>query len=407
MIRVTGPQAGPALDTLAGARPHPRHATLRALHHPATGDLLDRALLLWFPGPATATGEDLAELHLHGGRAVVRAVLDALRTLPGLRDAEPGAFTRRAFENGRLDLAEVEGFADLLEAETERARRYALAAAGGALSRRVEGWQANLALVAAHVEAELDHDDEGDVPARAGEGATPIVAALLEEMRATLAAPPAERLREGLRVVLAGPPNSGKSMLLNALADREVAIVSSISGTTRDLVSAPVALDGLALELTDTAGLRETDDPVEAIGVGRARDALAGADIVLWLGDAAQAPQGAIRLSPKADLTPGVQDERSVRVSALTGQGLDQLRAAIRTRADALLGREDELLFNARQRSRVAQAVDALASTQVQTDPLLIAEHIRQARRALAALTGHEEVEQMLDALFGRFCIGK
>ena len=441
VVRISGPEAGPALLALADTRPEPRRASLRALRHPTTGDLLDHALLLWFPGPASATGEDLAELHLHGGRAVVRAVLDALRAMPGLRDAAPGEFTRRAFENGRLDLAEAEGLADLLEAETERARRHALAAAGGALSRRVQDWQTRLAFAAAYVEAELDHDDEGDVPADAGEGARPLIAALAGEMQTLLAAPPAERLREGVRVVLAGPPNSGKSTLLNALAGRDVAIVSDVPGTTRDLVTAPVALDGVALELTDTAGLRDTGDPIEAIGVARARGAVEAADLLLWLGRSEDAPTKAIIIAAKADLRPSssghasipfassevetrsaptsldfARDERDFRgapegtpiqVSAITGLGLNQLRAVIRARADALLGREDELLLNARQRARVAEAVEALAQAQAQADPLLIAEHLRAARRALGALTGHEEVEQMLDALFGRFCIGK
>lgn len=409
VVRVSGPDAGAALRALAGTLPRPRHATLGVLRRPGDAEPLDRALLLWFPGPASATGEDVAELHLHGGRAVVRAVLDVLRTLPRLRDAQPGEFTRRAFANGMLDLAEAEGLADLLEAETERQRRQALAAAEGGLSRLVAGWRERLTAAAAMIEAELDHADEED-GAEAGQGARGEVESLAADIGAALARPPAERLRQGVRVVLAGPPNSGKSTLLNALAGQELAITSPIPGTTRDLVSTPLALDGVALELTDTAGLRDTADPIEAIGVSRARQAVERADLLLWLGDPNEAPEGhAILIKPKADLrrTPVPQEDDAIAVSAVTGEGLEKLREQIRVRSERLIGAGDELLFNARQRARLAETRRELGAMLRSHDLLVQAEHLRSARHALAALTGHEEVEQMLDALFGRFCIGK
>jgi tRNA modification GTPase len=361
---------------------------------------------LRFPGPESATGEDVAELHLHGGRAVVAAVLGALGGLEGLREAEPGEFTRRAFLNGRIDLAEAEGLADLLSAETEAQRRAAHAMAGGALSRQVEAWREGILGLAAEVEASLDFADEVDVGEsaagrwRVGAGAA---AAEMEEM---LARPSAERLRDGVRVTIAGPPNAGKSSLLNALVQREAAITSAVPGTTRDLVEAPVAIAGIPLLLTDTAGLRDSHDVIETIGVARARAAMDGADVIVWLGAPAEAPPGAVRVHPKADLAPPPPDV-DIAVSAVTGEGLSELALLLVSRAREMLPREGELALNARHRVLLAECRLALSEAASAQDPLIAAEGLRRARVALDRVTGRAGVEEMLDALFGRFCIGK
>ncbi|HEU0135547.1 MAG TPA: tRNA uridine-5-carboxymethylaminomethyl(34) synthesis GTPase MnmE, partial [Allosphingosinicella sp.] len=288
LVRISGPAADVALQALSGKLPEPRVATLADLQW--RGERLDRALVLRFPGPRSATGEDVVELHLHGGRAVVAGVLEALQDIQGLRPAEPGEFTHRAFENGRIDLAEAEGLADLLSAETRSQRRAALAMAGGSLSRQVEAWRQRLLDLAAALEAALDFSDEGEV----GEAWPPGWAARLEalagEMQALLDRPPAERLRDGLRVVIAGPPNAGKSSLINALAQRDAALTSAVPGTTRDVIEAPTAIGGRPFLLIDTAGLRESEDEVESAGIERARASLASADLILWLGDPLEAP---------------------------------------------------------------------------------------------------------------------
>jgi tRNA modification GTPase len=401
VIRISGPQAGHALTVLAGSLPVPRLASLRTLRDPASGTALDQALILWFPGPATATGEDLAECHVHGGRAVVAAVLGALGALDGLRAAEPGEFTRRAFEKGRIDLAQAEGLADLLAAETEGQRRSALALAEGALGVRVTGWQAQLLRASAQVEAELDFSDEGDVAAA---DVTPALWALSGEMSAMLAEPGAERLKDGLSVVLAGPPNAGKSSLINMLADRDAAIVSAIAGTTRDRIEVPIALEGLPLVLTDTAGLRETADEVESIGVGRAEEALARADIILWLGDAHDTPPDAILVAAKADLDPG---RPGLPVSVMTEEGIVALKSMILERARGLLPKPGAIALHQRHRSIISAARDDLDRAISSTDLLITAEHLRAARNMLDRLTGKAGVEDMLDTLFGGMCIGK
>jgi tRNA modification GTPase len=405
VIRISGPGAGAVLAALAGRVPPPRRATLAALRDPDGGALLDRALLLWFPGPASATGEDLAELHLHGGRAVVAAVLAVLARLPGLRAAVAGEFTRRAFAHGRLDLAEAEGLADLLAAETETQRRNALALAEGGLSRAVAAIGERLTMFAAMIEARIDFADEDDVPdADGSEGA--MLAEIARDIEALLATPPAERLRDGIRVVIAGPPNAGKSTLLNRLVAREAAIVTAVPGTTRDLIEAPVTIGGIAFVLTDSAGLRDSDDPVEQIGIGRAHAAIEAADILLWLGAADDAPPGAIRVAAKADLGTAPRDA-DVRLSALTGEGVDGLIAMLIERASAMLPHEGEFALNLRQRSALIEARDALAMAAEVDDLLIIAEGLRAARASISAVTGRDGVETMLDALFGRFCIGK
>lgn len=410
LIRISGPHAGDAIVALCGGLPPARRAALRALHDPDDGTLLDRALVLWFPGPATATGEDLAELHLHGGRAVVRAVEAVLARMPGLRLAQPGEFTRRAFLNGRMDLAEAEGLSDLLFAETEAQRVAAIRMASGHLSRQVERWRQHVLRLSALVEAELDFSDEDDV-GQAADSTRNAIEQLAREIGAALARPRAERLRDGIRVVLAGPPNSGKSTLLNALVQREAAIVSDIAGTTRDLIEVPVALGGVPFVFTDTAGLRdEGAEVIEAIGIDRARDAMAGADIVLWLGPEGQGGATAWEIEPQIDRADVSRETKATarhRISARTGAGLDALIADLVASSAALLPAAGDVALNARQHRLLTECTEALAHAAGQDDLLLRAESLRHARLALDQLLGRTHVEDMLDALFGAFCIGK
>jgi tRNA modification GTPase len=328
----------------------------------------------------------------------------ALAAMAGLRRAEPGEFTRRAFDNGRIDLTEAEGLADLLEAETEGQRRAALALAGGALARRVEAWQAQLLNLAAEVEAALDFSDEDDVTPLAADFQAR-AAALRGELGRWLAVPPVERLKEGVRAVVLGPPNAGKSSLINALAQRDAAITSAVPGTTRDLIEVPVAIGGAPFVLVDTAGLRDSDQEVEAIGIERARATAKAADILLWLGAPEEAPDGAVLVHPKADLGPpeaGVD----VAVSAMSGEGMDSLVRLLLDKAAALLPAEREVALNARHRAAIGEAVQALGES-ASADLLIAAEALRVARAALDRVTGRAGVEAMLDVLFGRFCIGK
>ncbi|WP_294256933.1 tRNA uridine-5-carboxymethylaminomethyl(34) synthesis GTPase MnmE [uncultured Sphingomonas sp.] len=410
VLRISGARAFAAVQQLAGDVPAPRRAALRTLRN-AAGEPLDQALVLCFPGPRSATGEDLAELHLHGGRAVVRAVEAALAKLHDLRAAEAGEFTRRALLHGRLDLSEAEGLGDLLMAETEAQRRAAIRSAGGAVRRHAEDWTNRLLGLAARIEAELDHGDEDDVA-----GADPLpalrsaAAALGRDIAAVAARPPVERLRDGLRVALGGPPNAGKSTLFNALAERDAAIVSPIAGTTRDRIEVPVVREGIAWLLIDTAGLaEETDDPIESIGVARARDTLAEADLLLWLGDDPPPPHAcALWVHARADAEGRVpaQPEQMV-VSVREGRGIDVLWQRMAEVASELLPPLDLVALNARQRGWCIAAADALARASLLDDPLLLAEELRAARRALDAITGRAGVEDVLDALFGKFCIGK
>ena len=328
VIRITGPAAGDALRALAGPLPAPRRAVYRRLAE-SDGAALDRAFVLWLPGPGTATGEDMAELHCHGGRAVIFAVEGALGQVPGLRRATAGEFTRRAFANGKIDLAEAEGLADLLSAETELQRRSALAMAGGAFSRQVERWRAGVLEASAMVEAVLDFADEDDVTALPVDFVISL-AELREGMAAWLARPRAETLREGVRVVLAGPPNAGKSTLFNALVEAEAAITAPVAGTTRDVLTRPVAIEGVPFLFIDTAGLRDdAGDQIEAMGVERARAQLEGADLVLWLGGESEGPITGWEIDAQIDRPAHLA--KSVarhRVSAVTGEGLGALRKA-------------------------------------------------------------------------------
>ncbi|HEX8640848.1 MAG TPA: tRNA uridine-5-carboxymethylaminomethyl(34) synthesis GTPase MnmE [Allosphingosinicella sp.] len=405
VVRISGPKADTVLETLAGKLPEPRKAAVATLRR--AGEVIDNALIIRFPGPYSATGEDIAELHLHGGRSVVAATLAALQAMPGLRSAEPGEFTRRAFENGRIDLAEAEGLADLLAAETQSQRRAALALARGALSRQVETWQVRLLALAAQLEAAIDFSEEGDV----GDVALDLgreLERLAVEVEAFLRRPPAERLRDGIRVSIAGPPNAGKSTLLNTLVGREAAITSATPGTTRDLVEAPVAIRGVPFLFVDTAGLRATDDGIETIGVARAEEAIGAADLILWLGPARDNPDPAraVLVHPKADLN-AADPAAEIAISALTGEGMDALLDLLTAKAAALLPTEGDVAINARHRAALAECLEGLREAFAERDVIIVAEAVRGARAALDRVTGRAGVEHMLDALFARFCIGK
>lgn len=407
-MRVSGAGAAAAGKALAGTLPEPRRAAMRALRD-ADGVLLDHALLLWFPGPKTATGEDLLELHLHGGRAVVAAVERKLASLPGLRAAEPGEFTRRALKNGRIDLAQAQGLADLLEAETEDQRRAAISAADGVLSRSVQRWLAGLSAIAAQVEAALDFADEDDVhPAdlRSLDAAT---GDWINEVAALLDQPSVERLREGARIVLTGPPNAGKSSLFNALLGREAAIVTPIAGTTRDVIEAVIIRNGQVYTIVDTAGITDgSDDPVEQIGIDRARQALLGADLLLWLDDRPR-PQGAVlAVHARSDL-PGreIVPDGSTPVSVKQPASVAALWDAISAIVDVAHVTPGAAVFAQAQRNAVISALSALRQDGFSGDLLIRAEALRLAGHKLAGLLGLDATEAMLDALFGRFCIGK
>jgi len=408
IVRISGPDALAAARTLAGDLPAPREARVRTLRDPATGDHLDRALVLVFPGPSTATGEDLVELHLHGGRAVVAAVEAALAPLPRLRRAEPGEFTRRALANGRIDLAEAEGLGDLLNAETELQRRAAVMMADGALSRQIADWRSALIELAAQIEASLDFSDEADVPQALLNDIRGRAQAIAEQMRVVLAAPPVERLRDGIRVVLAGPPNSGKSTLLNVLGRREAAIVSPIAGTTRDRIEVTVARSGIPFVLTDTAGLRDAaGDSIEAIGIARAGQAISDADLVLWLGDDSPTESSMLWLHARCDLPHRSQQPAgTIAVSAERPESIEALWEILVNCARQLIPKPNDLALNRRHAGHCAEAVAALADTSA-IDELIVADALRRANIALARITGDVGIEAMLDSLFGKFCIGK
>ncbi|HEU0045516.1 tRNA uridine-5-carboxymethylaminomethyl(34) synthesis GTPase MnmE [Sphingomonas sp.] len=407
VLRVSGPAAFAAAVSLAGALPPPRRASLRALRD-AGGALLDRALVLIFPGPDSATGEDVVELHCHGGRAVAAAVEAALLVHPGVRVAMPGEFTRRALGNARIDLAQAEGLADLLEAETEGQRRAAMTASEGVVSRTIGGWLQALADLSARVEATIDHAEEGDVE-REAEMVTSVhsdASALRTAILSVLQAPPVERVRDGIRVVIGGPPNSGKSTLLNLLSQRDAAIVSPHAGTTRDRVEAAVQRNGAAYLLIDTAGLTEAADPVERIGVFRAGEAIAAADLLVWLADTPPPRADALWVHARADLAGrrSMPIGPSITLSRDDPHSIERLWAAIESKAARLLPRSDDLPLKAVQRAACDAAAHQLSLSR---DSLIAAEQLRVARHSLGAVLGVDATEAMLDALFGRFCLGK
>jgi tRNA modification GTPase len=436
VVRVSGPQAGAALRALIGKIPEPRQAALARVRDPQTGEVIDEALALWFPGPRSETGEDTAELQLHGGRAVIAAVLAALGRIAGCRPAEAGEFTRRAFENGQLDLTRVEGLADLIGADTEAQRRQAFRQLKGLLGDRAEAWRKQLIGALALVEARIDFPDEGDVPEDLIGPALALAKQLRDEIAGVLADQRrGERLREGLVVAIAGPPNAGKSSLLNRIARREAAIVSPFAGTTRDVIEVHLDLDGYPVTLLDTAGIRASDDPVEQEGVRRARSRAADADLVLWVIDAAasgEVPWDQIGsefpssnkwlICNKSDLiTPSrietlksiihKLDYRCCFISTLTELGFNGFLGVLARHARDYLGSsEPALVTRDRHRRALEDTVAALGRAAAEPCPPredIVAEELRLAARALGRLTGRVDVEDILDVIFRDFCIGK
>jgi len=422
VIRISGIEAGEALQGLAGALPEPRVATLRRLRHPVSRETLDRALILWFPAPHSFTGEHMAELHVHGGRAVVAGVLEALHAMPGLRPAEPGEFARRAFENGKIDLTEAEGLADLIDAETEAQRVQALRQSGGALRRLYDGWREAIIRAMALVEAALDFSDEADIPREAFAEARPIVRGLHDELSAHLQdARRGEILREGFRVAIAGPPNAGKSSLLNALAGRDAAIVSDEAGTTRDVIEVRLDLGGYPVIVSDTAGIREAEGAIEREGIARAFRAAREADLIVWLTDASMPSdpppglEGASRLiavANKCDLATSLPSGQFDHLmSVRTGAGMSEFVARLAAEVRARIGDGAASLGITRPRHRTeietARAALARFLEGDETEAELRAEDLREAAAALGRLTGRVDVEHVLDAIFSQFCIGK
>lgn len=434
VVRVSGPQTAAAVEALTTALPEPRRAALRILRDPRTADVIDEGLLLWFPGPKSETGEDTAEFQIHGGSAVVAALFEALRSVPGLRPAEAGEFTRRAFENERLDLTRVEALADLVHAGTEAQRRQALSHLQGLLAGKAEAWRCALVGAMARVEAALDFPDEEDVPKGGAEDARRTVETLRDEIVGALAdACRGERVRDGLVVAIAGPPNAGKSSLLNQLARREAALVSDQPGTTRDVIEVQLDLGGYPLTLLDTAGIRMTDDPLERAGIERAVKRASAADLVLWLHEATDDARcgGELRLGrgsevwllrSKADLleSDGLDREAGLQrepantcllVSARTGQGLPMLLDRLTAFAMGQLGcGEPALVTRERHRALLSSACEAL-SRALEVAPGarddIFAEELRIAATALGRLVGRIDVEDVLDSVFRDFCIGK
>lgn len=423
VVRISGPRAGDALKALIGKIPEPRRAMFARIRDPQSGEIIDEALALFFPGPKSETGEDTAEIQLHGGRAVIAALFAALAAMDGLRMALPGEFTRRSFENGKLDLTAVEGLADLIYADTDAQRRQALRQLQGLLGNRAEAWRRRLVEAQALAEAGIDFSDEADVASSVTAQALSAATSLQKEIAEALSdAARGERLREGLVVAIAGPPNAGKSTLLNRIARREAAIVSPLAGTTRDVIEVHLDLSGYPVTLLDTAGIRETDDPVEREGVMRARARAAAADLVLWVVDTADeaAPIPAanvIVVRNKIDLiarrepteTSGEKTQKRFDVSSTTGEGLEPLLKALAAfAADTLGSREPALVTRERQRLLLEEASEALkraAAESARED--IFAEELRLAARALGRLIGRVDVEDILDVIFRDFCIGK
>ncbi|WEK51050.1 MAG: tRNA uridine-5-carboxymethylaminomethyl(34) synthesis GTPase MnmE [Candidatus Kaistia colombiensis] len=424
VIRLSGKGVRFGLETLIGDVPPPRLAALRTLRAPDSGEILDRGLVLFFAAPASFTGEDVAELQVHGGRAVIASILKTLASLPGYRHAEAGEFTRRAFENGRADLTEIEGLADLVAAETEMQRRLAIRQAEGGLRRLYEDWRRRLIRARALVEAGLDFVDEEDVPADVMAPAWREAAEVAGEMAGHLDDQHfGERVRDGFEVVLLGPPNAGKSSLLNALVRREAAIVTAEPGTTRDLIEVSLDLAGHAVTLVDTAGLRETESVVEREGIARARRRAGAADLVLGLSDndswSETIPEGApvLRVRTKLDLVDSDSKRISDRtdhladiaLSARTGEGMDGLIRAIGEALDLARPMPTALITRARQRDGISQALSHLRELEREADRAIEvkAELLRSAADALGRVTGKVDVEDLLDVIFAEFCIGK
>jgi tRNA modification GTPase len=407
IIRISGPLAHEAAERITGDLPCARTAALRHLRRPSSDELIDEALVLRFDAPASSTGEDVVELHCHGGRAVVDALLETLGSTEGLRLAQAGEFTRRAFENGRIDLTEAEGLADLIEAETETQRKAALALAEGGLKRQIEQWQQRLLELSARAEAAIDYADEDDFGG--DDELYRDCVALASKLQEWLERPRVEPLKDGIRVIVSGPANAGKSSLVNGLAGQERAIVTELPGTTRDHIEVPLSIGGIPILLTDTAGLRQTEDRVERIGVERSRNLAEQADVLLWLGEPQEAPNHSrlILVHPRCD-QPGRDraPDGSLAVSSVTGRGLGELLEHVGKLARTMIPGEDALALNRRQAALIGDARTALKAA-ASGDLVLVAENLRAARAAFDRLTGRAGVEDVLDALFGRFCLGK
>ena len=425
IFRISGPSAGEALTAVSerSALPPPRRTIRCRMVDPATGDALDDGLSVWFPGPASFTGEDVAELHVHGGRATADAIATALSALPGLRPAEPGEFSKRAFLAGKIDLTEAEAIADLIDADTDAQRRQALAQLGGGLSQRLEAWRAKLIDILAHTEAWIDFPDE-DLPADVESAARAGIYELESDLSAFLDDNRrGERLRDGLQVAILGAPNAGKSSLLNALAARDAAIVSDIAGTTRDVIEVHLDLGGWPVTLADTAGLRDAGDLVEREGVKRALGRAVDADLCLVLFDAMALPDqasrklldrsNAVAVVTKTDLKGGLDPNDlgldALLVSAKTGDGLPQLLSHLEEAAADLMDSSgmSSPLTRVRHRTALAECLDALARASAAGQPELAAEDLRLAARAIGRVTGHVDIDDLLDVIFSDFCIGK
>jgi tRNA modification GTPase len=422
LVRVSGLQAGKIVTALVGKLPSPRMAT-RALLRDVGQRPIDDAVVLWFPGPASATGEDVAEFHVHGGRAVLVALFAALSGFEDVRPAEPGEFTRRAFENGKLDLTEAEGLDDLIHADTDRQRRQALRQLKGLLGDKARDWRARIIEASALIEAGIDFSDEGDVPAELIAPALAKVKALLAEIEEVLAGQGrSERLRDGLVVAIAGPPNVGKSTLMNQLARRVVAIVSPHAGTTRDVIEVQLDLAGYPVTVIDTAGIRETDDPVEQEGVRRARARAADADLVLWLADPLPAPiqhdgtapvwmvRNKIDLEAASRPLADASGQGVFQISASRGDGLSELITALVGFAQNYFGgSEAGLIGRTRQRKLLQETAASLRRCVevVGQGEELAAEELRVAAHSLGRLLGRVDVEDILEVIFREFCVGK
>lgn len=422
VLRVSGHQTSKVVQLMAGKIPAPRCAALRSLRCPQTREVLDRGLVLWFPAPASFTGEDMAEFHVHGGRAVIKAMLEALGRVDGLRLAEPGEFARRAFHNDKFDLTEAEGLADLIDAETSAQRRQAIRQSGGGLRKLYENWRSDLIWAMALVEAHLDFSDEESVPEDMSGEISDVISRICFQIAEHLRdGRSGEILREGLRVVIAGAPNVGKSSLLNALAKRDVAIVSEEAGTTRDVIEVHMDLGGYPVILMDTAGVRDAPGAIEREGVRRTLAQMEEADLVLWLiePDQEESPSSFmasmvgkfVRVSSKADLYPDQTDHGdNLMISAKTGAGLPELMDRLKHEAEVRMERHDApLITRARHRHELERCLFSLHRYQAGdfTQLELRAEDLREAATALGRITGRIDVEDVLDKVFSGFCIGK
>lgn len=414
VIRVSGPLTKAVLLRHCGALPAERKAVLRSIAS-ERGELIDRGLVVWFQSPSSFTGEDVAEFHLHGSIAVADAMLASIGAIEGCRLAEPGEFTQRAFLNGRLDLTAAEGLADLIEARTEMQRRQALRNSTGEQERLYEGWRHAIVELLALIEAELDFADEGDVSSLSVEALVGTAGGLICSIDQHLSRyASAEIVRNGYRVVIVGPPNVGKSSLFNHLVQRDAAIVTAIAGTTRDVLEVELSIGGHRVILTDTAGLRQTDDPVELIGIDRARRAAMGSDLVIALRDgepmhplAPGIEAEILDVVTKADLHDAGIGSGSLRVSSVTGAGVPELLAAIAERVDRLVDVEEAVPTRRRHVNALETCRRHLRNVGSVRDTVLNAEELRLAAAALGRLTGRIDVEDILDAVFSRFCIGK